>query len=324
VTLQKPGYEAAIGNGRVAPSDVPGEEAVMSDATAKSAVAESRMVPAPGGRLHVKDFPGAEPAVVVMHGFPDDLRIYDRLAPLLAPRRVVAVDWLGYGRSDRADPGPIDGAQHQRELRAVLDSLELGQVGLVGHDASGPDAIDFALGEPGRVGHLILLNTYYGHPPPGRFPEMIRLLADPGLTPLADAMMDDPNQRLWLLNHTGRRWGLDAGDQQGIAFASILPQFFGDDSQPDALAAVRAWTSALFPALDQQDARIAAGDLGGLGLPVTLIFGAADDYLSPRLARHLAGLFPHADLHLVNNASHWVQWDQPEIVARLINQAAPH
>jgi pimeloyl-ACP methyl ester carboxylesterase len=281
------------------------------------------MVSASGGRLHVTDFPGDEPALVVMHGFPDDSRIYDRLAPLLAPRRVVAVDWLGYGRSDRVEPGPFDSAQHQRELRAVLDSLELGQVGLVGHDASGPDAIDFALGEPSRVGYLILLNTYYGHPPTGQFPEMIRLLADPGLIPLADAMMDDPNQRLWLLNHTGRRWGLDAADPQGITNTSILPQFYGDDAQPDALAAVRAWTAALFPALDQQDAHIAADDLADLDLPVTLIFGAADDYLSPGLARHLAGLFAHADLQLVNNASHWVQWDQPEIVAKLIKQAAP-
>jgi haloalkane dehalogenase len=281
------------------------------------------MVSVPGGRLHVMDSRGAEPALVVMHGFPDDSRIYDRLAPLLAPRRVVAVDWLGYGRSDRVEPGPFDGAQHQHELRAVLDSLKLGQVGLAGHDASGPDAIDFALGEPGRVGGLILLNTYYGHPPAGRFPEMIRLLADPGLTPLADAMMDDPNQRLWLLTHTGRRWGLDAGDQQGVANASILPQFYGDDTQPDALAAVRAWTSGLFPALDQQDARIAAGDLAGLDLPVTLIFGAADDYLNPALARHLAGLFPRADLRLIDDASHWPQWDQPEIVAKLIKQAAP-
>jgi haloalkane dehalogenase len=295
----------------------------MSEAIPKSAAAESRMVSVPGGRLYVRDFPGEEPALVVMHGFPDDSRIYDRLAPLLAPRRVVAVDWLGYGRSDRAELGPPDGAQHQRELRFVLDSLELGRVGLVGHDASGPDAIDFTLNEPGRVGHLILLNTYYGHAPAGRFPEMIRLLADPGLTPLADAMMDDPNQRLWLLNHTGRQWGLDAADQQGIAVVSILPQFYGDETQPDALVAIRAWTSGLFPALDQQDAHVTAGDLAGLDLPVTLIFGAADDYLDPRLARHLAGLFTHADLHLVDNASHWVQWDQPEVVAQLIKQAAP-
>jgi pimeloyl-ACP methyl ester carboxylesterase len=257
-----------------------------------------------------------------MHGFPDDSRIYDRVAPLLTPRRVVAVDWLGYGRSDRITAGRFDGGQHQHELRAVLDSLELGQVGLVGHDASGPDAIDFALTDPNRVGQLILLNTYYGHAPSLRLPEMIRLLSDPALTPLADAMMDDPNQRLWLLVHTNRQFGLDAADLRGIGLASIAPQFLGDQAQPDALVAVRDWTSALFAALDQQDAHVGAGDLARLDVPVTLIFGATDEYLSPGLAQHLAGLFPHADLHLVDNASHWPQWDQPEIVARLIKQAA--
>src|SRR6266496_4805268 len=163
----------------------------MSETIPEPVAGAQRTVLTPGGRLHVTDYPGASPPLVMLHGFPDDSRIYDRLAPLLAPRRVVAVDWLGYGRSDRAEPGPPDGAQHQRELRFVLDSLELGRVGLVGHDASGPDAIDFTLNEPGRVGHLILLNTYYGHAPAGRFPEMIRLLADPGLTPLADAMMGE-------------------------------------------------------------------------------------------------------------------------------------
>jgi pimeloyl-ACP methyl ester carboxylesterase len=280
------------------------------------------MLSVPGGRLHVRDYAGAEPALVVMHGFPDDSRIYDRVAPMLAPRRVVAVDWLGYGRSDRVEPGSFDGARHQRELGAVLDSLELGQVGLVAHDASGTDAIDFALSKPERVGQIILLNTYYGHASALRLPEMIRLFADPALTPLADAMMDDPNQRLWLLAHTGRQFGLDAADQRGVGAASIVSQFFGDQAQPDALVAVRAWTAALFAALDRQDAHVAAGDLARLDVPVTLIFGATDDYLSPALARHLAGLFPHADLHLVDNASHWPQWDQPAIVARLIKQAA--
>src|SRR5215831_3003691 len=104
----------------------------------------SRMVPAPGGRLHVTEYPGEAPPLVLMHGFPDDSRIYDRLVPLLAPRHVLAFDWLGYGGSDRASPGPSGGVNHQQQLRAVLDSLRLGPVALVGHDASGPDAIDFA------------------------------------------------------------------------------------------------------------------------------------------------------------------------------------
>ena len=294
----------------------------MSEVSPESAVPASRTVEGLGGRLHVRDYPGQEPAFVMMHGFPDDSRIYDRLAPLLAPRRVVAVDWLGYGRSERSEPAPFHDEQHRQQLRAVLDALKLGRVALVGHDASGPDAIGYALADPVRVAHLILLNTYYGHAPALRLPEMIRLFADPNFAPLADAMMEDANQRLWLLNHTARRFGGDPLDPNGVGMVSVLPQFFGDADQPDALVAVRAWTSALFSSLDRHDAHIAAGDLAALDLPVALIFGIADLYLNPDLGRHLAGWFRHADLQLVEDASHWPQWDQPELVAQLINQAA--
>jgi len=85
----------------------------MSGVVPEPVAAESRMVSAPGGQVHVTDYPGDEPTLVVMHGFPDDSRIYGRLAPLLSPRRVVAMDWLGYGRSDRPEPGPFDSARHR-------------------------------------------------------------------------------------------------------------------------------------------------------------------------------------------------------------------
>ena len=273
--------------------------------------------------LYAREYPGAEPALVLLHGFPDDSRIYDRLAPLLAPRRAVAVDWLGYGRSDRVQPDPSDDAAHQQQLRAVLDALRLDRVVLVGHDAGGPDAIDYALGEPGRVAQLVLLNTYYGHAPTLRVPEAIRLLADPTLAPLADAMLADPNLRLWLLGHTARRFGLDPTDPGGVATVAVAPQFFGDSDRPDALAAVRAWTAGLFASLDRQDAHVAAGHLAALEPPVTLVFGAADRYLNPDLAGQLAGLFRRAEVHLVEGASHWPQWDQPELVARLLTKATP-
>jgi hypothetical protein len=39
------------------------------------------------------------------------------------------------------------------------------------------------------------------HRPAAAAPRDIRLFADQNLAPLADAMADDPDQRLWLLNH---------------------------------------------------------------------------------------------------------------------------
>ena len=167
----------------------------------------------------------------------------------------------------------------------------------------------------------MLLNTIFGHQPSLKLPEMIRLLADPELTPLADAMVNDEGQRLWLLLHTATQWGLDAVDPQGLAIQSILPQFFGDAGQPDAIAAVRAWTAGLFGSLDEQDALIDSGALGHLEVPVSVIFGETDRHLNPSLATEIAGLFKGPSVHLVQDASHWPQYDQPEVVADFLKAA---
>jgi pimeloyl-ACP methyl ester carboxylesterase len=291
------------------------------DTSSPQPLVTDHSVELPYGRLHVNDHPGREPAFVLMHGFPDDSRIYNRLAGLLAPQRVLSFDFVGYGRSDRPDSGALDADHHEHELTAVLDTLGIEHAALVAHDASGPVAIDHALSDPSRVTHLILLNTYFGRAASVQFPEMIRLLADPDLTPLADAMLDDADQRLWLLQHTARRFGIDAFDPAGIGAVAVLPQFFGDAENPHALPAIRAWTAGLFSALDRQDAVIDAGRLRDLDMPVTLLFGAGDEYLSSDLARELAAHFRQPTVHFVEDATHWPQWDQPDVVARHLHEA---
>jgi pimeloyl-ACP methyl ester carboxylesterase len=151
---------------------------------------------------------------------------------------------------------------------------------------------------------------------------MIRLLADPDLIPLADALINDDAQRLWLLQLTAEYWGMDAGDPQGIAVRSILPQFFGSADQPDALAAIRGWTASLFSSLHEQDQLVDSGALGALEVPVSIIFGESDHYLDPSLAREIAGLFTASSLYLVQDASHWPQHDQPQVVADLLAEIA--
>jgi haloalkane dehalogenase len=286
----------------------------------KPGATNERRIGTPNGSVFARELPGEDPPIVLMHGFPDDHRIYDKLVPRLSPRRAVAFDWAGYGRSDRSGSPRFSPEEHGSELAAVLDELGISRAVLVGHDASGPDAVAFAVAHPERVATLVLLNTIFGHQPSMKLPEMIRLFADPALTPLADAMVDDDGQRLWLLQHTSARWEMDALDPDGVAMQSILPQFFGDADQPDALAAVRAWTAGLFDALDEQDALIDSGALGHLEVPVSIIFGESDSYLNRSLAAEIAGLFKDPSFHLVQHASHWPQHDQPEVVADLLKR----
>src|SRR5262249_23310790 len=160
------------------------------------------------------------------------------------------------------------------------------------------------LAHPHRVEQIVFMDAFYGHAPDLQVPEMIRLLADPNLAALADAMMADPGQRLWLLNETGRRLtGRDDVPPDGIAATSILPHFFGAAEQPDALRAIRAWTASLFADLDQQDARIHAGQLASLDVPVMLIAGADDQYLGPKVVRHLAPQFARSTVEVIDHAS---------------------
>jgi len=87
-----------------------------------------------------------------MHGFPDNLHIYDRLIPYLRDRQVITFDFLGWGTSDKPIDYPYTSKQQEGDLHAVLDNLEVEQVVLVPHDASGPVAPQMAGGTVRRGG----------------------------------------------------------------------------------------------------------------------------------------------------------------------------
>jgi pimeloyl-ACP methyl ester carboxylesterase len=111
---------------------------------------------------------------------------------------------------------------------------------------------------------------------------------------------------------------LDADDPAGIVQTSILPQFYGDEHQPDAITAVRAWCAELPDALDQHDTLVKTAVLTRLEVPVSIIWGREDRYLNPSLADEIAALFEQPSVHLLADAGHYPQHDQPNQVAELL------
>jgi len=121
-----------------------------------------------------------------MHGFPDNLHLYDRLFPYLSPpRRVITFDFLGWGASDKPAGYPYTTSNQVGDLDAVITQLRLEQMILVAHDASGPPAIDWALDRSEHVAGLVLLNTYYCAMPTLRPPEAIWLFSTPVIRNIA-------------------------------------------------------------------------------------------------------------------------------------------
>ncbi len=272
-------------------------------------------VPRQQYRIHVREYPGEEPAIVLMHGFPDNLHLHDRLfAYLSPPRRVIAFDFLGWGASDKPSSYPYTATNQVGDLDAVVTGLQLQQVILVAHDASGPPAIDWALDHPERVAGLVLLNTYYCAMPTLRSPEAIWLFSTPVVRNVAR-----PVSRLfgdWIFRHTYQwqvgRFFRDADIrerfvpllyQQFDATPSARPAFFRLNE--DLLSTVRSRTKAL-PRLRE------------FRRPVRIIFGDADPYLNTGVARRFHELLPASELFLVPGARHFVQMDEPAQVGRLI------
>ena len=131
-------------------------------ASGGQAAYQERRVPTARGELYARDYPGSAPAFVMLHGFPDHLGIFEKIAPLLAGagRRVVLFDFLGFGASDKPGTG-YSFDQQVSDLLAVADAFSLGEVIPVAHDAGGPAAVNFALRHPGRTAAVVLLNTFY-------------------------------------------------------------------------------------------------------------------------------------------------------------------
>jgi pimeloyl-ACP methyl ester carboxylesterase len=132
-----------------------------------------------GHRLYVRDYPGRGPAFVLMHGFPHNLHLYDRVVPLLRGRRTVTFDFLGWGRSDKPRGHTYTFTEQEAELDDVVQTLRLRRLIPVVHDASGPAGINWSLSHPGQVAALVLLNTFYSAMPTTNPPEVIRLFSDP-------------------------------------------------------------------------------------------------------------------------------------------------
>jgi haloalkane dehalogenase len=265
-----------------------------------------------GSNIYVRHYAGTGPAFVMMHGFPDNLHIYDRLIPALPDRQVITFDFLGWGASDKPTDYPYTSKQQEGELHAVLAALQIDQVIPVAHDASGPVAINWALDHQERVSALVLLNTYYGHAPTLRFPEFISLFADRAYAALSRAMAQDPTVAGWLLAWQGRQFGGDEQLQQSL-LSIVGPQFA---STPSTFPPFIGLTSDLPATLQATTRRMP--DLKAFARPVRIIFGAEDPYLNPGVARSLHEALPTSDLWLLPKKGHWPQLDGAPEVAQLL------
>jgi haloalkane dehalogenase len=113
-----------------------------------------------GARMHYVD-EGQGEVVLCLHGEPSWSYLYRKLIPPLASGyRVVAPDFIGFGRSDKyTEPEAYSFQMHRDALVLFLDALGLERITLVCQDWGGLLGLPVAAELPDRFARLVIMNT---------------------------------------------------------------------------------------------------------------------------------------------------------------------
>jgi pimeloyl-ACP methyl ester carboxylesterase len=245
---------------------------------------------------------GSGPPVVLVHGTPSWSYVWRHVAPVLAGRfSVYLLDLLGYGDSEQRDGQDMSVGAQSRALAELLDVWKLDRPALVGHDVGGAVVLRAHLVEGRPVGRIALVDA---------------AVLLPWNTPATMHMKAHLDAYRTMPTHIYER--VVAG-HLATAVHRVL--------QPDAMDAyLRPWRgpegqAAYFRKIDQwRDEDMAALEplFEKLDLPVLVLWGTEDAWLTPETGERLAARIPGAKLALVPGAGHFVMEDAPaEVAAQL-------
>ncbi len=119
----------------------------------------SRYLQLEGGRLHYID-EGEGPVIVMVHGNPTWSYYFRHLiAQLRENHRVIALDHMGCGLSDKPQNYSYCLAQHIENLDNLLTYLQIDRFSLVVHDWGGAIGIGCALNHISNIEKIVVMNT---------------------------------------------------------------------------------------------------------------------------------------------------------------------
>jgi pimeloyl-ACP methyl ester carboxylesterase len=285
-----------------------GAAAIGSAATAaaqpfSSTALPSKSIKVGGFSQNVVDV-GSGPAVLLLHGFPNNATDWRYQIPALvnAGYRVIAPDLLGLGKSDKPlAPENYTTARDAERALELLSMLGIQRARIVGHDRGGGASWYIAAHHPDRIEQLVALTV--GHSNAGRNPTIKQMEKSWYMLLFqfaeAEEMLRKDDWRLfrnWLRNHPD------------------TDKWIADLAPPGALTASLGWYRA-----NRRPAATLGPALPNVTVPALGLWSAEDHYLLPdymlETYRYMRAPWR---AERIDGASHFLMLDQPQPVTNLI------
>jgi cis-3-alkyl-4-acyloxetan-2-one decarboxylase len=243
--------------------------------------------------------------VVLVHGYPANHRCWRHQIPVLAQtHRVLAVDLIGWGNSERPRSLAFDYDTEVARLGRVVDALGLEQVNLFGHDYGGFLSVGFAQRHPHRLRRLAILNSRAQGTFVPRWYATFALAGllggTPGLRRLAERLpMGAMNRR-----------GMAALVSDGALEPALLDDYVGWMADREGAR----WLLHFFADYSVRRRPELRDGLQRIGCPTAVVRGRLDRYLRTAIAQELAAEIPNAELTMIDDAGHFVMEERPSAV----------
>jgi pimeloyl-ACP methyl ester carboxylesterase len=258
-------------------------------------------------RLHYVDEGRGRP-VLMLHGNPTWSYVYRRFIPPLsdAGHRAVAVDHMGFGRSDRP-PGHerYTLRPHVENLLAFVRGLDLRDITLVMQDWGGPIGFGAAVEEPDRIARLVIMNTGVGVFPSGTPMPFHEPFKQRGLGEMLAL-----GANLFVEAMFGGMRPENATPQLAEAYRAPFPDYY---SRVPILAFARdvpvGHEHPTAPYISEIAARVPE-----LVRPTLVMWGMKDRVFPPFLLEFWRATYPHADVMEFPEGRHYLQEDEPEAI----------
>jgi pimeloyl-ACP methyl ester carboxylesterase len=261
-----------------------------------------RLVDLPMGRLQIRE-DGTDNGLLpllLIHGFAGSLRVWDpMIAELSRHRRVLRVDLLGHGGSDKPSSGYAIPAQAEA-VYAVLDHLGIDRVLAVAHSGGGDVVVAMMESQPARVAGVVLLGTA----PDVSFVHLAfaaRLVAVPLLGRLLWSVMTDGMIRDGLARTFAP------------SFPSVPDRFVSDVRRMTHRSHVQGRAELeRYKRRRDLPSRIAHARV-----PLLAVFGDRDQWVDPRAADRWSKI-PGAQIEILRGVGHTPMAEAPGPIAEII------
>ena len=262
-------------------------------------IGEEKFVETNGVKLHTVIIGEGEP-LILLHGFPDFWFGWKNvILGLKKDYKLIIPDMRGYNLSDK--PKGVNNYKMDvlvEDIKGLIESLNLGDIFLAGHDWGGVVAWAFAEKYPKLVRKLAILNA----PHMKIFQERLR----------SDKKQQKASFYIFeFLKPDGEKF-LFKDDYKWLKFAVKFESFTAFDKKQY----LSAWTQpAIIGGMNYYRANTSFKDwTGKITVPTLVIHGMKDIAVLPSVLEGLEDYVSDLQIIRVENSSHWVMHDVPELI----------